>query len=98
MICEKQLKLEIDEKLSEWKAQYKLTFDYELMNLQFPEAKKKEWKKLFKPCAAQRLFLPTVLKDTDAVLYLDSDTLFLSPPTEIWKFFKKFNSTQFIGK
>jgi UDP-xylose:glucoside alpha-1,3-xylosyltransferase len=65
-----------------------------LLPLTFPEVNKQDWMKLFKKCAAQRLFLPTLLKDVDSVLYLDSDTLFMSPPDEIWSMFSKFNASQ----
>ena len=36
----------------------------------------------------------TLLSDIDAVLYLDTDNLFLSPVDEIWSFFSMFNSSQ----
>ncbi|XP_032597723.1 glucoside xylosyltransferase 2 isoform X2 [Drosophila grimshawi] len=53
-----------------------------------------EWKNLFKPCAAQRLFLPSLLTDVDSLLYVDTDILFLSPISDIWQFFGKFNESQ----
>lgn len=34
------------------------------------------------------------MNDTDAVLYVDTDTLFLAPPELIWDEFKNMNSTQ----
>jgi UDP-xylose:glucoside alpha-1,3-xylosyltransferase len=58
------------------------------------EDKKDEWKKLFKPCASQRLFLPSVLTDVDSLLYVDTDTLFLTPLEEIWRHLSLFNSSQ----
>ena len=44
------------EKLEDWKALLPQEFDYELLPLNFPP--EGEWRSLFKPCAAQRLFLP----------------------------------------
>lgn len=41
--------------------------------------------------------MQSILKDVDSVLYLDTDTLFLTPVSEIWDFFKKFNSSQIAG-
>ncbi|KAL7302747.1 hypothetical protein TKK_0004794 [Trichogramma kaykai] len=83
------------EKLTEWKQIANKTFDFIVRPVTFPEnTDVNMWRKLFKPCAAQRLFLPTVLNDTDAVLYVDTDTLFLTPPEVIWDEFKKMNSTQ----
>jgi UDP-xylose:glucoside alpha-1,3-xylosyltransferase len=44
--------------LSEWKSFTNNGFTYKIMTLTFPINDAEEWKKLFKPCAAQRLFLP----------------------------------------
>lgn len=93
IVCESSLMSTFDEKLSEWQ-ELGLSFDYEIHSLRFPETNKHEWKKLFKPCAAQRLFLPDILTHLDSILYLDSDTLFLSSPAEIWTYFDHFNSSQ----
>lgn len=37
------------------------------------------------------------MPDIDAVLYLDTDTLFISPVDDIWQFFYAFNSSQIAG-
>ncbi|XP_012257727.2 glucoside xylosyltransferase 1 [Athalia rosae] len=84
-----------NEKLTEWIIMSNKTFNFAVKPITFPEQSDvRMWKKLFKPCAAQRLFLPTLLNDTDAVLYVDTDTLFLAPPELIWDEFKKMNSSQ----
>ena len=38
-----------------------------------------------------------LLDKTDALLYVDTDILFLRPLEDIWQFFDKFNSTQLAG-
>ncbi|XP_046742097.1 glucoside xylosyltransferase 1 isoform X2 [Diprion similis] len=87
-----------NEKLTAWKLMSNKTFDFVVKHIKFPERSDvRMWKKLFKPCAAQRLFLPTMLIDIDAVLYVDTDTLFLAPPEVIWDEFKKMNSSQLAG-
>lgn len=63
----------------------------DLRPITFPPEKAEEWKKLFKPCASQRLFLPSLLEDVDSVLYVDTDTLFLTSPLQIWEHFSKMN-------
>ncbi|CAI5785460.1 glucoside xylosyltransferase 1 isoform X2 [Podarcis lilfordi] len=73
---------------------YQGKFNYTLYPISFPAENAAEWKKLFKPCASQRLFLPLILKDVDSLLYVDTDILFLRPVDDIWSFLKKFNSTQ----
>jgi UDP-xylose:glucoside alpha-1,3-xylosyltransferase len=69
-------------------------FSFEIKNVSFPKEKGDEWKNLFKPCAAQRLFLPEILNEVDAVLYVDSDVLFLSSPTEAFRQFERFDETE----
>ncbi|KAL8221358.1 UNVERIFIED_CONTAM: hypothetical protein K2H54_066480 [Gekko kuhli] len=73
---------------------YQGKFNYTLYPISFPTENAAEWKKLFKPCASQRLFLPLILKDVDSLLYVDTDILFLRPVDDIWYFLKKFNSSQ----
>ncbi|XP_044579766.1 glucoside xylosyltransferase 1-like [Cotesia glomerata] len=95
VIAEDDLIVAFDEKLSEWKYLTNNSFTFVLKPIQFPNnSDASMWKRLFKPCAAQRLFLPALLNDTDAILYVDTDTLFLAPPELVWDEFKKMNSTQ----
>eukprot|EP00795_Rhopilema_esculentum_P006671 gene6671-12227_t len=70
----------------------------DLHTIQFPvEGNFHEWKKLFKPCASQRLFFPLLLKDVDSIIYVDTDVLMLRPPEDLWGFFSRFNNTQLAG-
>ncbi|XP_074757640.1 glucoside xylosyltransferase 1 isoform X2 [Athene noctua] len=73
---------------------YEGKINYTLYPITFPTESAAEWKKLFKPCASQRLFLPLILKNVDSLLYVDTDILFLRPVDDIWSFLGKFNSTQ----
>ncbi len=43
------------------------------------------------------LSFQSLLSHIDSVLYVDTDTLFLSPVSDIWHFFSEFNSTQIAG-
>ncbi|KAJ8688260.1 hypothetical protein QAD02_024055 [Eretmocerus hayati] len=86
------------ERLTEWRQLTNGSFDFIVRPVTFPETGDTAvWRKLFKPCAAQRLFLPNVLNDTDAILYVDTDTLFLAPPELVWDKFKEMNKTQFAA-
>ncbi|KAI4890583.1 hypothetical protein NFI96_003539 [Prochilodus magdalenae] len=80
--------------LSQWPRTLTSKFQYSLYPITFSVGNAEEWKRLFKPCAAQRLFLPVILKDVDSLLYVDTDVLFLRPMDDIWKFLKAFNGTQ----
>ena len=46
------------------------------------------------PMTFINLLFQTLLSDVDALLYVDTDILFLSPVDKIWSFFSVFNSTQ----
>lgn len=59
IITEDNLIADFDEKLTEWKYKINKTFTYSIKSIEFPDhSDVTMWKKLFKPCAAQRLFLP----------------------------------------
>ncbi|XP_041743339.1 glucoside xylosyltransferase 2-like isoform X2 [Coregonus clupeaformis] len=80
--------------LSQWPRAITNKFQYSIYPITFSVGNAEEWKKLFKPCAAQRLFLPVILKDVDSLLYVDTDVLFLRPMDDMWSFLKAFNTTQ----
>jgi UDP-xylose:glucoside alpha-1,3-xylosyltransferase len=95
IISEKPMFQSITEKLETYQTRYE--FSFLLREINFPEKQREVWKKLFKPCASQRLFLPSLLPEIDKLIYMDSDTLFLSSPIEIYEQFTHFNSTQLAG-
>ncbi|RWS11456.1 Glucoside xylosyltransferase 1-like protein [Dinothrombium tinctorium] len=64
---------------------------FEIHLISFPNSK---WKSLFKTCASQRLFLPTLLNQTDSVIYVDNDVLFLTSVEKLWNFFTEMSESQ----
>ncbi|XP_077889713.1 glucoside xylosyltransferase 2 isoform X2 [Ictidomys tridecemlineatus] len=94
IFTEDSLKPEFDKQLRQWPDSYTKKFEHRIYPITFSVGNPQEWKKLFKPCAAQRLFLPVILKDVDSLLYVDTDVLFLRPVDDIWKLLRQFNSTQ----
>ncbi|KAJ8945037.1 hypothetical protein NQ318_019032 [Aromia moschata] len=94
VVSEDRLIESFKEKLSEWKSFMNDGFTFRVLPLTFPSDNPLEWKKLFKPCAAQRLFLPNLLENVDSILYVDTDTLFLTPVESVWQHFYKFNASQ----
>lgn len=74
-------------------------FTFLLKEAKFPEGSEKNWKNLFAPCASERLFLSTLLSSevNGLVLYVDSDTLFLSPPHDTFQLLYRFNMWQIAG-
>ncbi|XP_060535447.1 glucoside xylosyltransferase 2 [Cylas formicarius] len=94
VLAEDALIESFEEKLREWQSFLNASFSFKILPLHFPKKNASDWKSLFKPCAAQRLFLPTVLRNIDSILYVDTDTLFLTPVEDVWSYFGKFNRSQ----
>ncbi|CAI5688913.1 glucoside xylosyltransferase 2 [Oreochromis niloticus] len=94
IFAEDPLALQFKERLNQWPRSVAAKFQYRIYPISFSVGNADEWKKLFKPCAAQRLFLPVILKDVDSLLYVDTDVLFLRPMDDIWNLLKSFNRTQ----
>lgn len=64
VVTEDKLIRDFSEKLEQWKELTNNSFSYVVMPLTFPIENSLEWKKLFKPCASQRLFLPVSISRT----------------------------------
>ncbi|XP_076010095.1 glucoside xylosyltransferase 1-like isoform X2 [Genypterus blacodes] len=94
IFAEDQLHASFVESLESWPGFINSRFNYTLYSISFPSENAAEWKKLFKPCASQRLFLPLILKEVDSIVYVDSDILFLQPVDQLWSFLSGFNATQ----
>ncbi|KAE8297958.1 Glucoside xylosyltransferase 2 [Larimichthys crocea] len=94
IFAEDPLAPQFEEKLKQWPRVITAKFQHRIYPITFSVGNADEWKKLFKPCAAQRLFLPVILKDVDSLLYVDTDVLFLRPMDDMWSLLKSFNSTQ----
>lgn len=60
VITESNLMTGFREKLEDWQGVARQMFTFEILPLTFPKPNEREWKSLFKPCSAQRLFLPVV--------------------------------------
>uniref|UniRef100_A0A3P8TWD0 UDP-D-xylose:beta-D-glucoside alpha-1,3-D-xylosyltransferase n=1 Tax=Amphiprion percula TaxID=161767 RepID=A0A3P8TWD0_AMPPE len=94
IFAEDPLAPQFEERLNQWPRDISAKFQFSIYPISFSVGNADEWKKLFKPCAAQRLFLPVILKDVDSLLYVDTDVLFLRPMDDIWSLLKSFNKTQ----
>ncbi|XP_018010322.2 glucoside xylosyltransferase 1-like [Hyalella azteca] len=52
---------------------------------------------LYEKCATEKLFLPWVLPEFDAVVYMDTDQVFMRPPEHLTEHFKYFDKKQVLG-
>ncbi|XP_047735765.1 glucoside xylosyltransferase 2-like, partial [Hyalella azteca] len=51
----------------------------------------------FRPCSCQRLLLPHLLPHEEAVIYLDTDVIFLAPPDLLWAQLRAFGPHAVLG-
>ncbi|XP_037109142.1 glucoside xylosyltransferase 1-like isoform X1 [Syngnathus acus] len=94
IFADEELQGRFQNSLHSWPRSIQSKFNFTIYPITFPSGNENEWKKLFKPCASQRLFLPLILKEVDSLLYVDTDILFLHPVEGIWAAFSRFNSSQ----
>jgi UDP-xylose:glucoside alpha-1,3-xylosyltransferase len=52
---------------------------------------------LYEKCVTEKLFLPWVLPEFDAVVYMDTDHVFMRPPEHLTEHFKYFDEKQMLG-
>ncbi|XP_032788650.2 glucoside xylosyltransferase 2 isoform X1 [Daphnia magna] len=87
----------LNETIQLWPDNILKRMSLDMRPVSYPEDNTDEWNTLFKPCASVKLFLPSLLKEVDSVLYVDVDTVFLSPPLHIWQHLGKMNHTQLVA-
>ncbi|XP_068233819.1 glucoside xylosyltransferase 1-like [Palaemon carinicauda] len=81
---------------SKWPDNYKSRLQFESGNVWYP-SDREEMKNYFRPCSSARLFLPQSLRDIDAAVLVDTDTIFLRPPEDLLREIYRFNESQAVG-
>ena len=62
-----------------------ISVTYEIIPPRYPDNLPQSMKQFgFGACASLRLFLPSLLPHHDKIVYMDSDTLLLQPPSSLW--------------
>ncbi|KAL1442463.1 hypothetical protein MTO96_030790 [Rhipicephalus appendiculatus] len=69
----------------------------DVMPVWFPKEEYNQWRTMFRPCATQRLFLTRMLPYEDAILYVDTDVIFVHPIEDLWRNFYAMNEWQMAG-
>ncbi|XP_068241061.1 glucoside xylosyltransferase 1-like [Palaemon carinicauda] len=65
-------------------------------NVYYPQGMS-EMQDMFCRCCTERLFLPEILAEVDSAIFVDTDTLFMQPPEELWENFGSFDDRQVAG-
>ncbi|GFO27022.1 glucoside xylosyltransferase 1, partial [Plakobranchus ocellatus] len=98
IFAEPEIQNFFQDELDLWPLVHRHRLSYHIYNVTFPDSSTTNaWKKLFKPCASQRLFLPNLLQSVERLIYVDTDTVFLESLTHLWEMFNDFNSSQLAG-
>ncbi|KAF2363820.1 Glycosyl transferase family 8 [Trinorchestia longiramus] len=79
-----------------WPEKQRNKITLEFMPSFYPE-KYKMMQEIFRPCSTQRLFLEQLLPNEDAILYIDTDVIFMRSPGDAWDLFEKFDDKQMIA-
>ncbi|CAG7816197.1 unnamed protein product [Allacma fusca] len=69
--------------------QLNISLEYELRPVFIDPKHGRKWHLMFAPCSTQRLFFPQTLPHIGELMYLDTDVMFLSSITDMWKEFSK---------
>ncbi|XP_042879475.1 glucoside xylosyltransferase 1-like isoform X2 [Penaeus japonicus] len=81
---------------SMWAAEHRSRIFFERRPVWFPPGRP-DLQGIRWPCSTAKLFQAHQLQDLDAVIYLDTDVIFLVPPENLWQEFSKFDSDQVLG-
>ena len=79
--------------LREWPEQLRSKVRFQYEPLWYPKDRA-YMRNMFRECATERLFVPAMLPQEDAVIYIDTDFIFMRPPQELWAMFETFNEDQ----
>ncbi|XP_018021465.2 glucoside xylosyltransferase 2 [Hyalella azteca] len=82
-------------KITQWPSEYSTRVSLEFRQIYVPSDS--SILELYDKCSTERLYLPRVLPDVDAVVYLDTDMIFLRAPELLVKKFQLFDQTQIFG-
>lgn len=94
IFSDKQNQDNIINEVSLWPENVKSRVKCDVREVWFPMNLYRYWWDVFTPCATERLFLPSLLTDEDAVIYVDADVLFLHPVEGLWRIFLAMNERQ----
>uniref|UniRef100_UPI00358E9637 glucoside xylosyltransferase 1-like isoform X1 n=2 Tax=Myxine glutinosa TaxID=7769 RepID=UPI00358E9637 len=97
IFADESLHRSLSDLLEKWPDTFRRRMNASLYPITFPDGQDKEWRHLFKLCASERLFLPSLLKDTDSLIYVDTDVLFLEPVEKLWSKFAQFGPLHLAG-
>ncbi|XP_077527438.1 glucoside xylosyltransferase 1-like isoform X2 [Haemaphysalis longicornis] len=91
IIADKANTVKVITEVTTWPESIKRRVQVDVQPVWYPN---NEWWGMFEPCATQRLFLPSMLPNEDAVIYVDTDVVFLHPVEDFWRMFAAMNGWQ----
>uniref|UniRef100_L7LZL4 UDP-D-xylose:beta-D-glucoside alpha-1,3-D-xylosyltransferase n=1 Tax=Rhipicephalus pulchellus TaxID=72859 RepID=L7LZL4_RHIPC len=97
IIADKHNEERMRREYASWPDSVKKRVSCDVMPVWFPKENYYQWWAMFRPCTTQRLFLTRMLPNEDAVLYVDTDVIFVHPIEDFWRKFYAMNEWQMAG-
>uniref|UniRef100_A0A2P2HYJ6 UDP-D-xylose:beta-D-glucoside alpha-1,3-D-xylosyltransferase n=1 Tax=Hirondellea gigas TaxID=1518452 RepID=A0A2P2HYJ6_9CRUS len=88
-----EIQNELLNEMLDWPTDYRNKITLIFIPVWYPEGRT-EMINLGSVCVIERLFISEIIKEESAVIYVDTDTLFMRPPEDLWDVFWKFTPTQ----
>lgn len=93
ILCDGQNQNKILAHLEQWPKAFRSILKIQFYPIWYPKGY--EWMKKYRVlCTTERLYLPVILADVDAVIYMDTDILFLDYVDKLWDYFSKMDTVQ----
>lgn len=94
IVADDQNREKLQKEIASWPKSVRERVKCDVLPVWYPRENYYVWWSMFRPCATQRLFLPSILPKKDAVIYADTDVLFLNPVEDFWRMFAAMNEFQ----
>lgn len=90
-----EIKKEVEKQYAHLHGEIRLRMTYHFYKTWFPAGA--WWKSSYKLCAAEKLFLPNIIKGVDEILVLDVDAIIVNRLEKIWRELLKTKSNQMMA-
>lgn len=93
ILTDKQNEAQLKEQVESWPTSVKKRVHAQLKPVPPPTNPNRT----LEECAAQQLYLPSMLPDVDALLYVGTEMVFVHPVEDIWRMFYSMNDQEMVG-
>ncbi|KAF2353871.1 Glycosyl transferase family 8 [Trinorchestia longiramus] len=88
--------VELMSSFDKWPASQRRRLQFEMHDVEIERLTRDQMMQ-WRPCAWSKMYIPEMLHDVDATIYLDSDVLFLGPVEDLWSVFENMGKDASIA-